>query len=327
MPLVLIDDEVRQVLTMTGAIRVIEDALREQAAGRVILGERVNMLLPNGWMRLAPAALLFEDVLGYKEFHLTRPSGLRYTVHLCEAGSGRLLALMDAKYITAIRTGATSAIAARYLAPAGAATVGMIGSGAEARTQLEALACVRRLQQVKVFSPHAERRERFAAEMSTTLGLAITAVSSIDEAIEGSEILVAATNTRGQGPVLTGNHLRPGLHINSIGSTLPSQRELDHSAWPVVDRVVVDTRMALTESGDAIAAREAGVLDPLKVVELQEIVSGAVPGRSSKGEITLFKSVGTAVQDIAAGYYVYKEAVRRGLGQKIADFLSIKGIG
>lgn len=326
MPLVLTDSEVRRVLTMDDAITVIERSLKEQAADTVMLGERVNMMLPNGWIRLAPAALLSEHVLGYKEFHLSRPVGLRYAVYLFEVESGKPLAMMDARHITAIRTGATSAVATRYLAALEATSVGIIGSGAEARTQLEALACVRQLKQVRVFSPNAERRARFAAEMSAATGLTIVPVSSVEEAIASSDILIAATNTRGQGPVLFDRHLHTGLHINSIGSTLPGQRELDSTIWPVIDRIAVDTISALKESGDVLAARDAQTLDELKVVELQDIVAGKAPGRLSKDEITLFKSVGTAVQDIAVGYHAYREALRRGLGQEAADFLSLKAL-
>ena len=324
MPLTLTEREVRQVLTMEGTIAALEKALKEQASGNVVLGERVNMMLPNGWIRLAPAALLQEDVLGYKEFHLSLPEGVRYTIHLFEANSGRPLALMDAQHITAIRTGATSAIAAKYLAPSNATTVGVIGSGAEARTQLEALACVRQLTRVKVFSPNEERRARFAEEMSAQLGLSIVPVSSVEEAVEGSDLLVTATLTRNQSPVLFERHLRPGIHLTSIGSTLPNQRELDATAWPLVDRLVVDTSLVLKESGDALVASQEGTLDALKVVELQDIVAGKVPGRSSPDEITLFKSVGTALQDIANGYAVYKEALAQGLGREIAYFSSIK---
>lgn len=324
MPLILTDHEVRQVLTMEGAITALEKALKEQARGKVVLGERVNMMLPNGWIRLAPAALLQENVLGYKEFHLSLPVGVRYTIQLFEASSGQPLALIDAEHITAMRTGATSALATKYLAPPNATTVGVIGSGAEARTQLEALACVRQLTRVKAFSPNAERRARFAEEMSALLGLSIVPVSSREEAVEGCDLLIAATFTRDQGPVLFERHLRPGLHINSIGSTLPNQRELDATVWPLVDRIVVDTQLALKESGDALLASQEGTLDALKVVELQDIIVGKALGRSSNDEITLFKSVGTALQDIASGYAVYKGAIAQGLGHEIANFSSIK---
>jgi ornithine cyclodeaminase/alanine dehydrogenase len=250
--------------------------------------------------------------------------GVRYTIHLFEASTGQPLALIDAQHITAMRTGATSAIATKYLAPPHTTTVGVIGSGAEARTQLEALACVRQPIRVKVFSPHAERRTRFAEEMSALLGLAVAPVSSVEEAVEGSDLLIAATFTRDQGPVLFERHLRPGMHLTSIGSTLPNQRELDSTAWPLVDRIVVDTQLALKESGDALLASQEGTLDALKVVELADIVVGKASGRASKDEVTLFKSVGTAVQDIVIGYAVYKEAIRRGLGHEVADFSSIK---
>jgi ornithine cyclodeaminase/alanine dehydrogenase len=333
MPLALTEREIRQSITMADAIAAIEEACREQAAGQALYAERVNMRVPNGWMRLMPAALLTSGVMGYKEFHLTqsveRPESLahvRYAFHLFDYHRGHQLAMLDANYLTAIRTGAASGAATKYMAPPDARRVGVIGSGAEARSQLEAVAAVRPVEQVTVYSRSPERRERFAREMSALLGCAVVPVNQPERTIADADILIVATNTAGGGPALFGRWLRPGLHVISIGSTLPTQREIDPEVWSAADRIVVDTRRLLSESGDGIAAVEAGAVTPEAVIELQDVVAGKAAGRGSAAETTLYKSVGTALQDVAVAHRAYQAARARGLGRELPDFASVKDV-
>jgi ornithine cyclodeaminase/alanine dehydrogenase len=318
---------------MGDAIAAIEGAYREQAAGRVIIADRINLPLPNGWIRLMPAVLLDSGVLGYKEFHLTRIpdtespyAEVRYTFQLFDYATGALLATLDANYLTAVRTGATAGVALKYLAPPDSTDVGLIGSGAEARTELAAVAAVRDVRRVKVYSRDATRREQFAAEMSAVLGLDVRPVASPTDAIADVAVLLVATNTGGTGPALLGKWLRPGLHVNSVGSTLPAQREIDLDVWSAADPVVVDTRRVLDESGDSIAAHQGGVLDESKVVELGDLVAGTAAGRTSPEQITLYKSVGAAIQDVAVASYVYTRARAAGLGREVADYHSVKRV-
>jgi ornithine cyclodeaminase/alanine dehydrogenase len=207
------------------------------------------------------------------------------------------------------------------------AGVGIIGSGSEARTELEALAAVRAVGAARVFSPTPERRERFAREMGERLGIDVTPAGSPQEAIDGCDLVIAATYTKDRGPALLGEWLGPGVHVNSVGSTLPSQRELDEAVWALADRVVVDARAVLTESGDAIAARAAGTLDEGRVVELHDVVTGAQAGRTDPAQTTLYKSVGTPLQDLAVAALVYEGARERGLGTERPDFQSLKPLG
>jgi alanine dehydrogenase len=333
MPLVLTEQEIRQAITMADAVAAIEDACRQQAAGQALYADRVNLRLPNGWMRLMPAALVGSGVLGYKEFHLTlsveRPAEqahVRYAFHLFDYARGHQLATLDANYLTAIRTGAASGVATRYQAPPDARRVGIIGSGAEARSQLEAVAAVRSLERATVYSRAPERRERFAQEMSARLGFPIESVAAPERTIDDAEILIVATNTGGAGPALFGRWLRKGLHVISIGSTLPTQREIDPDVWAAADRIVVDTRRLLDESGDGIAAVQAGAVTPDRVAELHDVVAGQAPGRLGPGETTLYKSVGTALQDVAVAYRAYQAARAQGLGREAPDFQSIKDV-
>ncbi len=332
-PLMLNEAEVRQALSMADAIAAIEAVCHEQVAGKTVYADRVNLRLPNGWMRLMPAGLLASGVIGYKEFHLIcsaeapdRLAEVRYAFHLFDAATGRLIAMLDANYLTATRTGAAAGLATKYLAPAEASRVGIIGSGAEASTQIDAVAAVRPVRQVKVYSRSPERRERFAREVGARLGVASVAVDRPQAAIADAEILVVATNTAGTGVALEGSWLQAGLHVNSIGSTLATQREIDPAVWACADRIVLDTRRLLDESGDALAAREAGTVDERKIVELQDVVTGRAPGRESAGETTLYKSVGTALQDVAVAYHAYRQARARGLGREVPDYQSVKQV-
>lgn len=323
MPIVLSDEEIRQSITMADAIDAIEAACREQAAGTAISVERRVMWLPNGWMRLMPAALVTSGVIGYKEFHLSG-NGVRYAVHLFDYQTGEALVSMDGSYLTALRTGAAAGVGVKYLAPTGATTLGIIGSGAEARTELEAVQAVRPLRCAKVYSRTPERRERFAREMGARLGVEIIPVETPQQAIADVEMLVVATNTDGTGPALFGEWLRPGLHINSIGSTLKTQREIDPAVWAAADRIAVDTRHVLDESGDGIAAREANAIDESKVAELHDIVAGKVPGRTGAHQTTLYKSVGLGLHDVAVAFRIYQQARQHSLGRQVPDYQSIK---
>ena len=324
MTLVLDEAQVRQVLEMPDAITAMEALCREEAAGQTISAERIHLRLPRGFLRILPGVLTQSGVMGYKAFH-TNGHGVRYAIHLFDFETGAPLAMMDANYVTAIRTGAMAGVALKYLSPADATRVGIIGSGAEARSELAALMAVRPgIRSGRVFSPRPERREAFAKEMSATYGLDLTAVEQPQRAIDGAEILLVATGTRGGGVALEGAWLHAGLHINSIGSTAPEQREIDPEVWRRADRIALDTHRLLHESGDALAAEEAGALDRAKIVELHQIVAGQAAGREGAGQTTLYKSVGTGLQDIAAAGRIYQRARDQGLGSEMPDFQTAK---
>jgi ornithine cyclodeaminase/alanine dehydrogenase len=333
MALVLSHEDVRKCVGMADAVAAIESMCQAQAAGTALLAERVNLRLPNGWMRLMPGALVASGVLGYKEFHLTRiaeaTAHVRYAYHLFDYHSGELIAMMDADYLTFVRTAAASGAAIKRLAREEATALGIIGSGAEARSHVEAAAAVRSIRSAKVFSRDPARRQRFADEMSRQLRIDITPVDRPEKAIEGADILLVATNTAGTGPALAASSLknaRKGLHINSIGSTLPTQRELEPGVFSFAERIVLDSRRVLTESGDGIAAAQAGTIDAAKVAELHEVVAGGARGRASAAETTLYKSIGTGLQDVAVAHAAYRQALARGLGRKMEGFQSVKSV-
>lgn len=328
MPFFLDDSDVRRLITMGEAVSALEDAHEQLARGQASSTDRVVLKLGTGWMRVLPAALEGSGVFGYKEFHQIvtpdRPkevATVRYAVHLFDCISGEPLAVVDADYLTQVRTGATAALAAKKMTPESVSNFGVIGTGMEARSQLLAMNAVRRIKTVRAFGRDPQRRARFAAEMSELLSVEVVPVGTPQAAIEGAEVLIVATNTAGAGTALSGEWLRAGMHVSSIGSTSPTQREIAPSVWAQADDIVVDTRRALHESGDCIAATAAGALDTARVRELQDVMGAKAPSRAGS---TLFKSVGSGVQDLAVAHRVYRLALAQGLGTSFAPFQKIK---
>lgn len=327
MTLLLTNSDVERASDIAAQIDAIEAGLREEANGTVDLPPRLNLATTTGFFRVMPAVMRDSGLMGYKVFHGSVQHGVRYLIAIYDEKDGRLLALMDAAYLTATRTGATTGVATRYMAPPNTATVGVIGSGLEATTNLEAVCAVRPIREGKVFSPTPANRERFAARMSDRLGLRLEAVATPEQAVADVDVVVVATNTTGVGDLIAyrGRWMTSGQHVNSIGSTGLQLREIDSATFAHADHIVTDSRVQLeAESGDVHAARQAGTYDRSKVTELKQVVAGRAPGRTESDETTLFKSVGTAIQDVAAGFTVYREAVRRGLGQDVGEFLELK---
>jgi ornithine cyclodeaminase len=231
-------------------------------------------------------------------------------VLLFEQERGRPLAVLDATAVTAIRTAAASAVATRALARTEAGDLAILGSGTQARSHLDAMRAVRTLRRVRVWSRNPESARRFAEEEGERLGLAVEPMASAREAVEGADLI--CTVTAATNPVLEGGWISPGAHVNAVGACTPKARELD-SAAVARARLFVDRReSALAEAGDFLLARSEGaVADDHILGELGDLLEGKIPGRRSAEEITLFKSLGIAVEDLAAGRHVYRKAVAR----------------
>jgi ornithine cyclodeaminase/alanine dehydrogenase len=312
---------------MRALIDVIERGLREEALGRAVVPPRLNLPTASGFFRVMPAVMNDSGLMGYKVFHGSVRKGVRYLIAVYDQQEERLLALMDAHYLTAARTGATTGIATKLLANPKAKTVAVIGSGLEARTNLQAVCAVRPVERVTVFSPNPERRARFAARMGPELGVEMRAVDSPAECVRGAEIVVVATNSFGRPDPIAyrGAWMEPGVLVDAIGSTSTFLRELDADTLQRAECIVVDSKVQVEEgSGDVKAALSEGKYDRVKVADLKEVLVGQAQGRTSAQQMVLFKSVGTAVQDVMAGFVVYQEAVRQGRGQDIGEFLDLK---
>lgn len=318
MTLILSPDEVLAATDIPTMIDVIEDGIREQAINSVEMPPRLNIPTSTGFLRIMPAVMKESGIMGLKIFNGSVEHGVRYVIAIYDEVKGDLLALLDAAYLTGARTGATTGIATKHMARKDSQSVGVIGSGLEGRTNLTAVCAVRDISNVKIFSPNKNNRKRFASEMSEILDIEIQAVSEPEQAVIGTDIVVVATNTSGQGDLIAykGKWMEPGQHINSIGATGGKLREIDPECFARADHIGVDSEFQVeTESGDAIEAVSVGTWERRKIEELTSLVSKSF--RREPEQITLFKSVGTAVQDVMSGYAVYQEAKRRGLGKEI----------
>jgi ornithine cyclodeaminase/alanine dehydrogenase-like protein (mu-crystallin family) len=321
MTLLLTHDEVRAAVTMDDAILAMEGAFREEGEGRTLLPQRINIKAGNGgWLRVGPVVLEGSGWMGFKAMNLTPGKGVRYQVHLYDIESGALRCIMDAQHLTTLRTGATSAVATRRLARPGKAVTALLGSGPEARAQLDAMVAAGFVAEARIFSPTQANRERLAEEFRAR-NVDARAVGSAEEACSDASLILAAVKS--SEPVLMGKWLRPGTHVNSVGTARKDQRELDLDVFKRAERIVVDTRKGVFgEAGDAVAA--ADLVREDDVHELSALVGGKLAGRQSDDQITLFKSVGTGIQDIAVAATIYAKAQALGLGSDLGEFPYLK---
>ena len=264
------------------------------------------------WMQ---AADYQSGIFGFKSY--TASSGVfRFLVYLHSADTGEVLSILEANRLGQLRTGAASGVAARYMAREDASVVGVIGSGVQAGSQLEAICKVRPISSARVFSPNAEHRNTYARDMSQRLGIEVTPVESARLAVEGVDILV--TITASPTPVFDGDWLQPGTHVTAVGGANAYVTELDDAAIQRSDVLVVDdVAQARIECGEFMMPASRGVILWEQLRELWQVVGGVTPGRNSREDITLFKSLGMALWDIAAAKAIYDKAVAQGVGTTI----------
>ena len=285
---------------------------------------RNGIRLPNdlGILGMMPGYMAQPHTFGLKVVsvfpgnHGTDYDSHQGVVVLFEVEHGCPVAILDASEITAIRTAAATGVATRLLAREDASDLAILGSGVQAGTHLEAMRVVRNIDRVRVYSPNAERLERFVTEARERHGVDATATSSAQAAVDGADIICTTTSARE--PVLLGEWIAPGSHINAVGSSVRFTRELDTDAV-VRSRLFVDRlESTLSEAGDFLFPKQEGAIDDDHIVgEIGDILLGKLPGRESPDEITLFKSLGLAVEDLAAADYVYKRAEAEGVGTTV----------
>lgn len=312
MCIVISDAQAQNALSMADTIAAMRDAYGAFADGQIQESPRVNMLVPKGFVRLMAAAWPSQKLAGYKVIHRANGhAGASY--HLYELETAKLVAIMDATYITAVRTGACGGLAADLLAARDAQVLGVIGTGKEARAQVEAICSVRDIRRVQAFGRNPERREAFCAEIADRFGIEAVAAPNGPSAVADAQIIAVATNTGTAGPAFFGEWIADhAVHINSIGSTLPIQREIDEHVWSRADRIIIDAELLLEESGDAIEARKQGTLDENRIALLGDVVNGTAVGRSAPSQRTLYKSVGSALQDLATAALIYQKVSESG---------------
>jgi ornithine cyclodeaminase/alanine dehydrogenase-like protein (mu-crystallin family) len=298
------------------ALEAVEESFRHLADGSAVLHPRQRFsLLEKTHLHYMAAADTVRGYAGLKIY--TWVDGkLRFLVPLYRISSGELLALIEADRLGQMRTGAASGVATKYMSRGDSATVGIVGTGWQARSQLEAVAAVRKIERARAFGRDAERRAKFAREMTEQLGVPVEAAASAEEAVREADIVV--TSTTASRPVVLGSWIAPGAHINAIGANFPQKRELDDAAVHRAGIIAVDSReQAKQEAGDLIQAFREDPAAWSAVKELSEIVVEGTPGRTSERQITLFKSNGIATWDVACAARVYELAVERGLGETI----------
>lgn len=315
MALLLRESDVGLLLTMDDVIAAVEAGFRFLGDGTGSNRPRSRSVTPSGTLHVMHASAPALGVTGVKSYAST-PAGSRFIAVLYRFEDGEPVLIAEADRLGQMRTGAASGVATRYLARAGGGTLGIIGSGWQARSQVAAVSRVRPVALVKVYSRSEGRREAFAAEVTAELGVEVVAVASAQEAAEGSEIVVTATSAKE--PVLMGAWLRPGVHVNAIGSNAAARQELDAEAVRRSDLIAVDSlEQARIECGDLITPAAAGEVVWERVTELGSIVTGASPGRSRQEQITLFESQGIAMEDVVTLELLYRRAVEAGVGEEI----------
>ncbi|HEY0702073.1 MAG TPA: ornithine cyclodeaminase family protein [Candidatus Acidoferrales bacterium] len=316
MPLFLTESDVKSILTMPLTLEAVENSFLRLATGEAILHPRARLHLPGkSFLHYMAAADSTSGYMGLK-IYTSAKAGLRFLILLFSVESGELLAQIEADYVGQMRTGAASGFATRLLARADAKTIGIIGTGLQARTQLEAITQVRQIESIKVFGRDQQRREKFAADMSAKLSVPVTAVATAEEAVRDQDIVV--TSTTATNPVVEGRWLTAGSHLNAIGANFPQKRELDAETIRRCDVIVADSReQSKIESGDLIQMYADDHRRWTAVIDLADIASGKIPGRTKDDQITLFKSNGIATEDIVVAGKIYELAKERGAGKNI----------
>jgi ornithine cyclodeaminase/alanine dehydrogenase len=326
MVLFLSRKDVESALTMHDAINTVEKAFREHGLRTVNMPVRpvIRVEQHNGLVTFMPAYMEGMDALGVKvistypdnpsKYHLPTILGV---VLLSDPKTGDLLAIMDGAFLTAMRTGAASGVATRYLARKNAKEVGIIGTGVQGKTQIAGVCQVRAIDKVKAYDLVPDRCKLFCKEVSKELKVQVVPVDSSEEAVKRSDIVI--TSSTSKTPVLHGEWLDEGTHVNAIGSHTPDERELDATAIKRAKLIVDSREAALKEAGDLMIPISQGVIAPDHIfAELGEIVTGRKAGRESEDEITLFKSQGLAIQDVSTATKVYEIATKKGIGKIVA---------
>ena len=338
MTLVLRENDVRELLppaAMPEVMRTLEAAFARQGAGEARNQPRVRIVPPDrsGVMHTLPAYIPGEPghpeadgpgLIGLKTY-TTFAGGVRFVVLLSSAADGRLLAIIEADWLGQMRTGGASGVATRYMARDDARTLGVIGAGGQARTQLMAMCAAHPIETIYVAARDAAKGAAFCAEMGQILGVNVQLAANAEESVRSADIVVTATTARE--PVLAGAWLQPGTHLNVMGSNWGDRREVDDEAVIRSQLIAVDAYdQALIEAGDLLIPAHEGRIDLAqartegRIVELGEIITGKAFGRPSQQAITLFKSLGIGLEDVAVGGLVYALARERGIGEELRLF-------
>jgi ornithine cyclodeaminase len=313
--LFLSENDVKNLLTVEMALEGVESAHRDLANGLAIDTPRARSRLPQTTLHILQGALPGQGVIGYKAY-TSNKSGNRFLVHLFDAATGQLKAVIEADYLGMMRTGAASGVAARWLARPDSTVAGVFGAGWQAEGHVRAICAALPLELVKVFSRKAEKLAAFCQRLSAATGVAVVPAASAEDTVRGSDLI--GTVTTAAQPLFDAAWLEPGTHINAAGSNSLIRQELSEAAIRRCDLVTVDSvPTALAEAGDLLPLLEKGRLHARQLVELGEVMVGRHAGRASAEQVTLFESQGMAIQDLAVALRVLAAAEACGLGREM----------
>lgn len=322
--LVLSQTQVQSLIDIDELIAVLEQAHVQYSTGKAVMPVRLVVPLPqiHGRITSMPGFLSDDKALAMKVITYFQENPQRNlpailgTILLFSSDTGKIVSVMDGSYITGIRTACASAMATRALANADTPVLGMLGAGVQARAHIEALSRVRQIQRIKIYSPSGTSAAAVKKDLEPATGISIEVAPSAEEALRDADLIVTASTATA--PIVKPEMLKPGAHINAVGSHRPDLRELD-GATVARAKVVVDSRDAImAECGDILLAVEEKAIGKDHIhAEIGEVLAGKKPGRSSAEEITLYKSVGVAIQDVATASLVYRKALQRQVGTSV----------
>lgn len=307
------EDDVDACLDVATTIGLLEAAACALAAGTAAVTPRERPTTPNLYMNLMGAAL--DGRIGHKCYPIAKGHGPNFVVTLF-GSDAKMVALIQANRLGALRTGAASGLATRFMARANARVAAIVGTGRQARTQIEAVCAARPIAQVRAWGRNPEHLRQFCDEMTVRLKLPVEPAQDVASAVRGADVVT--TMTSATEPLVFGKMLEPGTHVNAAGSNRATAAEIDPETVRRAGIIAVELiAQAKMESGDLLAAEKAGAFDWSEAVPLADVVTGALPGRTSDDQITLFESLGIALWDIAAANYIYDACVKTGRGREI----------
>ncbi len=307
--------EVEQILSMDNAVRVVEETFRQQGLGNAINHPRLRIRTEKSMLHYLAGAVPHMDVMGYKAY-TSYKGGVKFRVFLHSIETGELLSIMDGNFMGMIRTGATTGVATKYMSRTNSDVVGIFGTGFQARGQLIGVTSVRKVKTIRAYSRNAEKRKLFCDEMEKFLQIETIPVEKPEDVLSGADILI--TSTTSVEPVFKGEWLQCGVHINAIGGNFLFKREIDETSVRRSNVIVVESiEQSKIESGEFLPLIEKGRLQWHGIHELGEVVTGKTKGRTRDEDITLFKSLGIAIEDIAVAAHIYELAKAKGIGQKL----------
>lgn len=309
------EDDVQELLDMETAISVVETMFEQLGQGRAVNVPRARAKIPGICLHTLSGAAEYLGYVGWKVY-TTTARGARFLVGLYAVDSGELVALLDADFLGQLRTGAASGVATEYMARPDSTAVGVFGTGKQARMQLKAVCSVRKIRQVEVYSRSEGRRRKFAEEMSAWCNTEVIPAHAPDTVAREKDIVICATNAAE--PVFDGRVLDEGTHLNAIGSNFLNRAELDVVTVRRSDSIVCDSlAQCRLEAGDFVQALEAGATDWKLMHELSDVVTGQATGRATAEQITLFKSVGLGIEDVALAAKLLELARPAGMGHPL----------